>query len=148
MSTDIDIGPVELVVLSFPAAKADPAAIAELRTTLANGDATLLDLVFVSKDADGTLTEFEASEGLDGTALAGLEVDTVDLISDDDLEIIRDGLAPGTSAAVLVYEQTWARRLATAVRAAGGEVDLHVQVPHDAAVAAYAAARQPSGGQA
>ena len=38
--------------------------------------------------------------------------------------MVRDWLRPGTSAAVIAYEHTWARRLARAVRDAGGMVML------------------------
>jgi len=55
-------------------------------------------------------------------------------------EVIRDSLEPGASAAIIVYEESWARGVASAVRKAGGEVALHVQVPRDAVDAAVAAA--------
>jgi hypothetical protein len=49
-------------------------------------------------------------------------------------------LEPGASAAIIVYEESWARGVASAVRKAGGEVALHVQVPRDAVDAAVAVA--------
>src|SRR5262249_10603842 len=70
-----------------------------------------------------------------------LEVHAQTLISEDDLDVVRDALEPGTSAALIVYEETWAREIGGAVRNAGGEVALHVQVPRETVEAALAAAQ-------
>lgn len=139
MSEPMEIGPVELVVLSFPGSTVDPAATAALRDLVASGHVTLLDLVLVSKDAEGSVVETEVSEGLGGTGLEGLSVAAAELVSDEDLDIVRTTLEPDSSAVVVVYEQTWARRFASSVRAAGGEVELHVQIPHETAVTALVA---------
>ncbi|MFC7451167.1 DUF6325 family protein [Rhodococcus daqingensis] len=140
MSDSLNIGPVELVVLTFPGAQVDPGTIAALQDVVERGYVTLLDLVYISKDADGNLTQVDVDEDLDDVGLAILSIEAKALISDEDLDVVRDSLEPGTSAAVIVYEQTWARQIASTVRSAGGEVALHVQIPRDAVVAAVEAA--------
>ena len=89
---------------------------------------------------DGSLRVTDASDDLDAVGLGALQVRPRALVSDDDLDLVRGWMRPGTSAAVVVYEHRWPRRLADAARDAGGEVALHVQVPHDAVTASVAAA--------
>ncbi|WP_027503284.1 DUF6325 family protein [Rhodococcus sp. UNC363MFTsu5.1] len=140
MSDSLNIGPVELVVLTFPGAQVDPGTIAALQDVVERGYVTLLDLVYIAKDADGNITQVDVDEDLDDVGLAILSIEAKALISDQDLDVVRDSLEPGTSAAIIVYEETWARQIASTVRGAGGEVALHVQIPRDAVVAAVAAA--------
>ncbi|GAB2633651.1 DUF6325 family protein [Prescottella soli] len=141
MTQPSDIGPVELVVLTFPGTTADPATVAALQDVVDRGYVTLLDLVYIAKDAAGNLTEIDVDEDLSDTGLADLAIEAQHWISADDLDVVRSSLEPGTSAAIIVYEEAWARRIATAARAAGGEVALHVQVPRDAVLAAVEHAR-------
>ncbi|MEE2056767.1 DUF6325 family protein [Rhodococcus artemisiae] len=139
MTQPAAIGPVEMVVLSFPGTRIDPAVTAAFGEVVDRGYATVLDLIYLAKDADGSVTQIEIDEPLSETGLDGLTVDPLGLVSDDDLEVVRSSMEPGTSAVVIVYEETWARQLAGEVRAAGGEVELHVQVPRDAVEAALSA---------
>ncbi|MEU0538559.1 DUF6325 family protein [Nocardia sp. NPDC005978] len=129
------LGPVELVVLTFPGNVLASAVTAELRAVLDGGFVSVLDLVYLSKDADGDITEKEFGEPLDELGLGELAA-ARELISNEDLELVRGALPAGSSAVIVVYEQTWARGLGEAVRAAGGEVELHVQVPRDVLAAA------------
>ncbi|MDG3009463.1 DUF1269 domain-containing protein [Rhodococcus sp. D2-41] len=126
-----ELGPVELVVLTFPGTSIDRATVEEIRDLVAHGQVTLLDLVYLAKDENGNVTQVDVDEDLAGVGLAELALDAKALVSDDDLEVVRESLEPGTSAALIVYEETWARRLALRVRQQGGEVALHIQVPRD-----------------
>ena len=111
----MSIGPVELLGLSFPCERADPAVVASVQEVIASGFVTVLDLVFVSKSLDGEVRVVDVSEGLDEHGLAVLEVQGQALISEDDLELATDTLEPGTSAVVIVYENSWARKVSGAV---------------------------------
>jgi Family of unknown function (DUF6325) len=136
----MDVGPVELIVLQFPGQRADPAAAGVLADMVSSGYAAVLDLVFVALTPDGMLRVTDAGDDLDGVGLGGLQPGAQPLISRDDLELMRDSLRPGTSAALIAYEHRWPQRLAAAARDAGGQLALHVQVPRDAVAAAVAAA--------
>ncbi|MEV0248894.1 DUF6325 family protein [Nocardia sp. NPDC050712] len=129
-------GPVELVVLSFPGTRVDAGVRAAFSEVVDRGYVTVLDLIYLSRDADGALTEIDIDEPLDDIGLTGLGTDARDLVSDDDLEVVRAGLTPGSSALVVVYEQSWARMLSDAIGSAGGEVMLHIQVARDTVEAA------------
>lgn len=139
MAESSNLGPVELVVLTFPGARVGPAARSALQEVIDRGYVTILDLIFLRMDADGAIRQVEIDEPLEEVGLDGLTVDARGLVSDEDLEVVRADMRPGTSALVVVYEQTWARALAGSVRAAGGEVALHVQVPRDVVEAAAVA---------
>lgn len=134
------LGPVELVVLAFPGTRIDESVVAELQAVVRDGLVTVLDLVYLAKDGDGAVTQVDVDENLAGVGLAGLTLDARALISEDDLAGVAETLEPGTSAAVIVYEETWARRLGASVRGHGGQVALHVQVPRDVLLAAAGAA--------
>jgi hypothetical protein len=120
--TSADLGPAELITLVFPGERADPGVAAVLAELAAGRDISVLDLVFVTRTSGYLLRITGARENLDDTGLGALHLSTPELIGEDDLDAIRDWLRPGTSAAVVAYEHSWARRLAQAVRDAGGTV--------------------------
>ncbi|MFE6922488.1 DUF6325 family protein [Nocardia sp. NPDC057663] len=134
------LGPVEFLVLTFPGTAVDAAVTDALAQVVGDGRVTLLDLVVMSMDLAGAVTELEIDDDLAEVGLTGLTAADIDLVSDDDLDVVRSSMQPGSTALVLVFEETWARRLSAAVHAAKGEVTLHVQVPRDAVDAAIAAA--------
>lgn len=136
----MDLGPVELVLLTFPGERADPVVVAALEAVVTRGDVTILDLVVVTRDGSGEVRLTDFDEDLSGAGLGSLRPDGRPLLSDADLELARACLPPGSSAVVVVYEESWARQLAGTVRAAGGEVALHVQLPRETVEAAFAAA--------
>ncbi|MGW1742777.1 DUF6325 family protein [Nocardia sp. NPDC001965] len=133
------LGPVELAVLAFPAERIASSVVDALRAVVGHGAATIIDLIYLARTAEGDIVQLEVDEPLQDVGLDGLSVDPRGLVSDADLDIVRDTLEPGTCAVVVVYEQTWARRLGATVAAAGGELALHVQIPRDAVDAALAA---------
>jgi hypothetical protein len=122
--TTMDLGPAELITLIFPGERAHP-DVAEVLAQLAAGrDIRLLDLVFVIRTSGDVVQITCDRENLDDIGLGAVQVSAPKLISEDDLGAVRDWLRPGTSAAVIAYEHTWARRLARAVRDTGGMVML------------------------
>ena len=122
--TSMDLGPAELITLIFPGERAHP-GVAEMLAQLAAGrDIRLLDLVFVIRTSGDVVQVTGDRENLEEIGLGAVQVSAPKLISEDDLGAVRDWLRPGTSAAVIAYEHSWARRLARAVRDAGGMVML------------------------
>ncbi|MBF6101077.1 DUF1269 domain-containing protein [Nocardia cyriacigeorgica] len=136
MTRSNELGPVELVVLAFPGTRVDASVTAALAEVVDAGYVTVLDLIYLSMDEAGEVRQIEVDESLGETGLDGVTVDPRGLVSDADLDVVRGAMDPGTSAVVIAYEETWARKLAGTVRGAGGEVALHVQIPRDAVDAA------------
>jgi hypothetical protein len=133
-----EIGPVDYAVIAFPGNqfKGEIApAIAEL---VENGTIRVIDIAFAGKNADGDAVAFELTE-LDPDVQAGLEkagVEVGGLLNDDDLMDIAAGLEPNSSAALIVWENVWARKVAQAMRDAGGELVAFERLPHDVVQAA------------
>ena len=127
------MGPVEVLVVEFPGNRftGDIApAIAELEDA---GVVNVLDLVFVSKDADGHVSWFELP-GLPeevASAFAPLDHGPRDLLSEEDIADVADGLDPESSIGVVVWENVWASRFAKAVRDAHGRVLLNERIPRE-----------------
>jgi protein involved in polysaccharide export with SLBB domain len=122
--TTVDLEPAELITLVFPGERAHP-GVAEVLAELTRGrDITVLDLVFVTRTSGNQVRVTGACENPGDIGLGPLHVSVPELIGEGDLAAIRDWLRPGTSAAVIAYEHSWARRLAQAVRDAGGVVML------------------------
>jgi hypothetical protein len=130
----------ELMVLEFPSSYADPDVVSAIVDAVEQGQVNVLDLVFLARDDDGSVRIVDVDEELDEHGFGQLVVARTALLSDEDLATVRSGLAPGASAAVLVYELTWSLRLVAAVDAAGGQVALHAQVPAETIAVALAEA--------
>ena len=133
------IGPLDVAVLVFE----DGALHTDLAPALLelhhSGVVHVLDDALVRRAADGTVSVEELVESEVAGAFAPLDSDHLDLLSEDDLAEVAATLAPGSAALVLVWENTWAARLAAAVRASGGEVRELLRIPHDIVLASLAA---------
>ena len=118
----MDIGPLELIVLVFPGARANPAVAEILAGVVSGGYVTVLDLAFVTRTSDGSLRTTDVEGDRHEIGLGSLEISAKPLITKDQLDAVRDSLKPGTSAAVIAYEHSWVRRLAGTVTNAGGAI--------------------------
>ena len=75
--------------------------------------------------------------GADYTAeLEKLGAEPTGLFNEEDLLAVAETLDPGSSAAVLAWENVWAKGVAGAIRDAGGELYDYDRVPHEIVVAA------------
>jgi Family of unknown function (DUF6325) len=142
---DVELGPVDYVVVAFPAGKADfsGAMASELRTLMDNNTVRLLDLLLVSKDADGSVEASELRDADDSEVgqLRAAEADLAVLLAESDIEEIGGFLEPGSAAAVLVWENTWAGPFGAAVRRSGGQLVATGRIPTQAILAAIEADR-------
>jgi hypothetical protein len=130
----------ELMVLEFPHNRASPEVVSAIVDAVEQGQINVLDLVFLARDDDGSVRMVDVDEELDEHGFGQLVIARTALLSQEDLDTVRSGLSPGTSAAVMVYELTWSFRVVDAVDAAAGQVALHAQVPAAAIAAAFAEA--------
>jgi hypothetical protein len=130
------VGPVDLLVLSFPSTVPDGRVVAAVREALDAGLITILDVVFLAGAPDGGTVEVDGADGLHRVGLDALDVPGRSLISEDDLEMARDIVEPGRCAVVIVYEHSWARPISGAIVDSGGELSLHVRIPRDVVEAA------------
>jgi hypothetical protein len=135
-----ELGPVDYVVVGFPADKADfsGAMADELRKLMESGTVRVLDLLMVTKDEDGTISVAELHDHDDSLVgeLRSLEADLSLMLAVEDVERIGGDLELGSAAAVLVWENTWAAPFASAVRHSGGELLAMGRIPTQALIAA------------
>ena len=137
---DTIMGPVELAVLEFPGSQFTGEIVPALAELVDNGIVRILDLVLVTKGDDGSVTSIELSD-LDDDAASqfdDLDGEVTGVLSEDDLAAAGDALSPGSSAAVIVWENTWAHRLIDAIRGAGGRLVAHDRLDADTVQAALA----------
>src|SRR6266536_2884157 len=131
---DYVTGPVEMMLIGFPENRFDGSILP------AHGTVRVIDLVMVSKDGDGNVTAFEVSDLDEDQAAAfdDLEGEIGELFSDEDLAMAGDQLSPNTSAALVLWEDTWASALSAAISDAGGEVLMHDRIPGEVVADAIA----------
>jgi hypothetical protein len=139
MSQTIDeLGPVDYVVIEFPGNKFNGEIAPALSDLIDRKLVKVLDLVFVTKDADGAIEGFELGDFDEGVVgeIEKLEVDVAHLLSEDDIAKVAEALAPDSSAAVLVWENSWAAPFGAAVRHCGGQLVASGRIPTQALIAA------------
>jgi fructosamine-3-kinase len=148
MNDDVtyELGPIDYLVAEFPAGKADfSGAMAEKLTELVEaGTVRVLDLLIITKDEGGEVDAFEVHEFDDGDvgALRELGAEFAQLLSEEDVGHIANALEPGTVAAALVWENTWAAPFAASIRHSGGQLVASGRIPMQAILAAAEAAAE------
>src|SRR3954453_17209318 len=138
MTTDLDpaaglrhMGPVDFLVMEFPGNRMTGEAFPLLIDLVDRGIIRILDLAFLRKETDGTVTTLTQ---VDLDRMHVLEAALFDgassgLLDQTDINEAAKALQPGSSAGVLVYENVWAAPFAVAVRHAGGEVVASGRIP-------------------
>jgi hypothetical protein len=152
VSTGIEeMGPVDYLVVEFPGNRMTGEGLPLLVDLVDRGIIRILDLTFLTKDADGSVTALELSDlPVEATPeLSVFEGANSGLLADDDLAEAASAVAPGSSAGILVYENTWAAPLASAVRRGGGQLVAGGRIPIQALIASLTDEEaQVSGGSA
>jgi uncharacterized protein DUF6325 len=127
-----ELGPIDIVVIAYPAdAPMTGEAVPLFMDLIKRGIIRVLDVMFVTKDADGTFSGFDATDLDEGsvgdfTAFAGA---SSGLLGDEDLATAGEAIAPGSAAVMIVYENRWAAPFATAVRRNGGVLVASERIP-------------------
>ena len=133
------IGPVDVAVILFEGNQFNGEVAPAIIDLQQSGTVRILDLAFITKDADGTWAILEiADEAVEG-AFQALLGEQFELLSDNDLEEIAADLGPESSALVIVWENTWAAQLASAIRGSNGQVIAMDRIPHEIVARAIAA---------
>ena len=143
-STDggLTLGPVEIAVFSFPGSQFNGQVAPALRELIESETIHVLDLAFIIKAENGDVAWFEIEDAaMHAPEFSGFHDDPIDLLNTEDIELLADEVAPGSSAAVLVFEHTWAKKLAGAVEGSGGFVVAREYIPAPVVEAAVAAAQ-------
>jgi hypothetical protein len=129
---DGELGPVDIVVIGFPAdAPMTGDAIPLLMDLIERGIVRVLDVLFVMENEDGTFSGFEATD-LEADRIGDFKVfegASSGLLGEEDVATAADAIEPGTAAVVIVYENRWAGPFAAAVRRNGGRLIDFQRIP-------------------
>jgi uncharacterized membrane protein len=132
-----EMGPIDYLLVEWTGQQPHGELAPHLVDLVDRGLVRILDLVFLAKDEDGTVAAIELGEL---PALAALEGAATGLVDDEDLEEAGAVMEPGTSAALLIYENTWAAPFAVALRRSGGQIVSNGRIPIQQMLAAVEAA--------
>jgi hypothetical protein len=135
-----ELGPVDWIVVEFPGSRFNGRIAPALADLVERDLVRVLDLLVLKKAADGSIEALELGD-LDDDEVGGLrafETGLAMLVSEDDVVAAAAALEPGSSAALLVWENTWAVPFGTAVRGSGGHLLASGRIPVQSILAALA----------
>jgi hypothetical protein len=126
-----EMGPVDYLVLEFPEFRMTGEALAELIALVDRGVIRILDLVFVRKAADASITVLSTTDDESGRQLGISIFDGASsgLLGPDDIREAAEALVPGSAGGVLVYENLWAAPLARSLRRNGAQIVASGRIP-------------------
>jgi hypothetical protein len=136
-----EFGPVDYLVIEFPAGHStfNGEMAAELVSLSEAGIIRILDLLVIVKDDEGNIEGFEIDDFEELDELRALESEIAEILAADDLAHLAEAMEPGTTAGVLVWENTWASPFASAARRAGGQLVASGRIPIQAIAASIEA---------
>jgi hypothetical protein len=131
------MGPISYLIVQFPGNKMTGEGFPILVDLVDRGLIRILDLVFVTRDTDGSVRAIELSDlDHDGQLdLAVFEGASSGLLDSSDLADAESVIDPGSSAAVLIFENRWATSLTQALRRGGAELVAAGYIPQEAIAA-------------
>jgi|SRR5689334_8230467 uncharacterized membrane protein len=134
--------PVDVVIVGFPGNKFSGRIAPALMELVDNSTIRIIDLLFVSKDANGVITTIKAADVDADTGPGYLAINVVQpgALGPEDAEELEEDLAPNSSALLIAFENIWARKLLEAARDADAVVMDHIRIPSDVVAAVVTAA--------
>jgi hypothetical protein len=130
--SDMEVGPIDIAVIGYPADAPMTGEAAPLLVDLVErGIIRVLDVLFVTKNEDGTFSGFDARD-LTDKGVGDFEVfegASSGLLGDEDAEKAADAIEPGSAAVMIVYENRWAAPFVAAVRRNGGQAIAFERIP-------------------
>jgi hypothetical protein len=130
--SDMEVGPIDIAVIGYPADAPMTGEAAPLLVDLVKrGIIRVLDVLFVTKNEDGTFSGFDARDLTEKGVgdFAVFEGASSGLLGDEDAEKVADEIEPGSAAVMIVYENRWAAPFIAAVRRNGGEAIAFERIP-------------------
>jgi hypothetical protein len=131
------LGPIDWILIEWTEGQPTGEAVPHLLDLVDRGLVRLLDVQFMTKDDSGTAAAIELNDL--GEHFAVFDGASTGIIGDEELAEAAEALEPGTSAALLVWENRWAAPFAAAMRRSGGEVVSSGRIPVQAIEAALQA---------
>src|SRR5271163_2112887 len=136
-----ELGPVDYLVVEFPAGASNFTGemAAELLALVDSGTIRVIDVLILTKDDDGAVEAMELSDIGELGELQALEAQLAELLAEEDVEQLAAAMEPGSTAGVLIWENLWAARFASAARRSGGQLIANGRIPMQAIIASIEA---------
>jgi hypothetical protein len=133
-------GPIDYVLIEFPQEQLTGEAAPALVDLVESGVIRLFDLLVLSKNQDGSVEALELTDpGHEGGGFSYFAGARSGMLGDEDMQEAAAAMTPGTVAALIVYENTWAVPFVSAVRNSGGELIASQRIPAPEVMAALEA---------
>jgi hypothetical protein len=140
-----EMGPIDYLMVEWPDRQPTGEAAPHLIDLVDRGLIRILDLAFIARAEDGSVAAMEIADlGDHMEAFAAFEGASSGLLSEEDTAAAGEALEPGTSAALLVYENRWAAPFAAALRRTGAQLVASGRIPIQDLLAALDAAEAES----
>jgi Family of unknown function (DUF6325) len=136
-----ELGPVDYAVVEFPAGQSNFTGemAAELLALVDSGAIRVIDILILTKDEDGSIEAMELSDVEDLGPLQALEAELAELLAEEDVAHLAAAMDPGSTAGVLIWENLWAAKFASAARRSGGQLIANGRIPIQAIIASIEA---------
>jgi hypothetical protein len=136
-----ELGPVDYLVVEFPAGASNFTGemAAELVALVDSGTIRVIDVLILTKNADGSVEAMELSDIEDLGPLQAIETELAELLAADDVEHLAAAMEPDSTAGVLIWENLWAAPFASAARRSGGQLIANGRIPIQAIIASIEA---------
>jgi hypothetical protein len=137
------MGPIDYLLIEWPGRQPTGEAAPIVVDLVERGIIRVLDLAFITKAEDGSVAGLEIADlGQNVEELKAFEGASSGLLSEDDTAEAAKALEPGTSAALMVFENRWAAPLASTLRRSGAQLVATGRIPVQAILAALEAAEE------
>lgn len=135
------MGPIDYLVIEFPGNRMTGKGVPIMLDLVERGIIRILDLAFIRKDADGSVTavkieDLDVAGAREFAVFAGA---SSGLLGDEDLAEAANAIEPGNAAGIIIYENSWAAPLAIAWREGGAQLVAGGRIPVQALLAAVEA---------
>ncbi|WP_322938239.1 DUF6325 family protein [Nocardioides bizhenqiangii] len=136
-----ELGPVDYLVVEFPAGESNFTGemANELVALVDSGTIRVIDMLVVTKDADGSVDAMELADIENLGPLQQVEAELAEFLAEQDVVNLAASMDPGSTAGVLIWENLWAAPFASAARRAGGQLIADGRIPIQAIIASIEA---------
>ena len=136
-----ELGPVDYLVVEFPAGASSFTGemAAELLALVDSGTIRVIDVLILTKDEDGAVDATELADIEQLGELQAIEAQLAELLAADDVVHLAAAMEPGSTAGVLIWENLWAAKFASAARRSGGQLIANGRIPIQAIIASIEA---------
>jgi len=131
----LEMGPIDYIVLEWPGRQPDGSVAPLILDLVDRGLIRILDVAFLGKDENGSAYAVDIADIAAAEAFGVFDGASSGLLRDEDLAEAASVLEPGTTAAVLVWENRWAAPVAVAIRKSGGQLVASGRIPVQAIIA-------------